>query len=52
VSLDADLEESRRLLGDETWELVRPDRPPPEDRLARGIPPEALGRVVGTLEAI
>jgi hypothetical protein len=47
-TLDADPDEARQVLGDETWELVRPDRPPQ----ARGIPPEALERVVGSLEAI
>jgi hypothetical protein len=52
VSLEASPEEARRALGDEAWELVRPDRPPPVDRQARGIPPEALGRVVDSLEAV
>jgi len=52
VSLDSEPERSRRILGDETWELVRPDRPSPADRLARGMQPEALSRVVDSLEAI
>ncbi len=52
VSLDGDPEGARRFLGDETWELVRRDRPPPEDRLARGLPPSALQRVVDSLEQI
>ncbi len=52
VSLDGDPESARRLLGDETWELVRKDRPPPEDRLARGLPPSALQRVVDSLDQI
>ena len=35
-----------------TWELVRPDRPPPEDRLARGHPAaRSSTRVVDALEA-
>lgn len=50
ISLDGDPQSARRLLGDETWELVRRDRPPPEDRLARGLPPSALQRVVNSLE--
>ena len=40
------------LVGEETWELVRPDRPAPEDRLARGISPQELDtrrRVAGAL---
>ena len=52
LTLDADPDEARQVLGDETWELVRPDRPAPSDRQARGIPPDALERVVSSLEAI
>ena len=52
VSLDGDPKGARRLLGDETWELVRRDRPPPEDRLARGLPPSTLHRVVDSLERL
>ena len=49
VSLDGDPEPARRLLGDETWELVRSDRPPPEDRLGRGLAPSTLRRAVDSL---
>ncbi|CAN5772585.1 hypothetical protein BH20ACT14_BH20ACT14_12380 [soil metagenome] len=52
LSLDGDSAQARRLLGEETWGEVRRDRLPPEDRLARGITPEALGRVVTSLERI
>ncbi|CAN5741643.1 hypothetical protein BH18ACT13_BH18ACT13_19260 [soil metagenome] len=52
VSLDGDAEKAREVLGEETWELVRGDRLPPEDRLARGLEPDALGRVVTSLERI
>ena len=52
VALDGDPQSARRLMGDETWELVRKDRPPPEDRLARGLAPSALHRVVDSLERI
>lgn len=52
VSLETQPEESRRILGDEAWQLIRPDRPAPEDRLARGVAPEELRRVVDSLEAI
>jgi hypothetical protein len=31
---------------------VRPDRPPPEDRLARGLPIEDLRRIVESLERL
>lgn len=52
ISLDADPEAARRVLGDETWDLVRRDRLPPEDRLARGIEPTDLRRVVESLERL
>lgn len=52
VSLDDDPEEALRLLGDETWALLRGDRLPPEDRQARGIPPDALQAAIDTLESV
>lgn len=33
---------ARDLLGDRLWELVRPDRPFPEDRQGPGVSPEDL----------
>ena len=52
LSLDGDAHQAREVLGEETWGLVRKDRPPPADRLARGMPPEALNRVVASLERL
>jgi hypothetical protein len=52
VSLEAHADTARAILGDEAWALVRPDRPAPQERLARGIPPRELERVVDALEAI
>jgi hypothetical protein len=52
VSLDGDADRARALVGEQTWELVRRDRPVPEDRLARGLPVQDLGRVVESLERI
>jgi hypothetical protein len=40
------------ILGEDAWALVRPDRPSPEDRLAKGASPAELDRVVAALEAI
>ena len=48
----ADGAAARSVRGDETWQLVRPDRPPPTYRLARGIPRAELERVVASLERI
>jgi hypothetical protein len=52
VSLDDQPESARRLLGDATWKLLEDDRPRPEDRRARGLPPDALRQVVESLERI
>jgi hypothetical protein len=52
VDLDREPARARAVLGDETWELVRPDREPPADRLARGLDPEVLVSTVESLEAI
>jgi hypothetical protein len=52
VSLAENTDTARAILGEETWELVRPDRPAPEDRLAKGIAPSELGKVVDALEAV
>jgi hypothetical protein len=52
VSLEARTDAARGILGEDAWALVRPDRPAPQDRLARGIPPSDLERVVDALEAI
>lgn len=52
IDLDGDPEAARRALGDEAWELVRPDREPPRERFGRGIEPAALGTVVSSLEAL
>jgi hypothetical protein len=52
VSLDEDPAAVRDVLGEATFELVRPDRLPPADRLGRGISPRDLGLVVDSLERI
>ena len=43
---------ARRLLGDETWELLRPDRPEPTDPNGAGISMRRLRAVVDTLERL
>lgn len=52
VSLDGAPERARGLVGETTWELVRSDRPPPEERLAPGLPVNDLRRVVESLERL
>jgi hypothetical protein len=52
VDLDRERERARELIGGEAWELVRPGRPPPSDRLAPGPPASHLSKVVEDLERI
>jgi len=44
-----DLAHARVLLGDDAWELLRPDRPAPADRSAPGLP---LRRIASVLDAV
>jgi hypothetical protein len=43
---------ARELLGDETFELLRPDRPAPADRSAPGLPLARVRAAVDTLERL
>lgn len=52
VDLDAEPGRARELVGAQAWELVRPLRPPPADRLAPGPPVSYLREVVTELERI
>ena len=52
IDLDGDPAAARQALGDEAWELVRSDRPVPDDRFGPGIDRAALHRVVASLEGI
>jgi hypothetical protein len=52
LALDGDPERARRALGEPAWELVRPERPPPADRQARGIAIRELRSVVESLERL
>lgn len=52
VDLDREHERARELIGGDAWELVRPGRPPPGDRLAPGPPASHLSKVVEELERI
>jgi hypothetical protein len=52
IELDGDPDAARHALGEETWQVVRADRPVPDDRFGPGIERESLRRVVAALEAI
>jgi hypothetical protein len=52
LSLDDDVTAARAVVGEETWELVRGDREPPELRYGPGIVAQELREVVASLERI
>ena len=52
LTLEGSPEVARRIFGAETWELLESEGSTPTDRQARGIPPDALARVVDSLERI
>ena len=43
---------AHELLGDELWELVRPDRPEPADRNGPGIPLREIAAAIEQLERV
>lgn len=52
VDLERRPDAARALLGEDTWELLRPDRPQPLDRNAPGISMRRLRDAVSTLESL
>jgi hypothetical protein len=45
-------EAARAVLGEDVWELLRPDRPEPTDRHGPGIPRERIAAVIERLESL
>jgi hypothetical protein len=52
VELDAEAPRARELMGREAWDVVRPDRRPPADRMAAGPTLAELELVVDELETL
>jgi hypothetical protein len=52
VRLDHDPERARELLGSDLWEIVRPERPRPEDPRAPGLASERLEQIIARLEEL
>jgi hypothetical protein len=52
IDLERDPDRAHAALGDDVWELVRPDRPQPTERHGSGIDEAQLGRVVAALERV
>jgi hypothetical protein len=51
LRLDED-PDAREALGEELWEIARPDRPPPEQRFTAGLDARSLGTAIERLEAL
>ena len=49
---DVSLANAHELLGDDAWDLLRPDRPAPEDRSAPGVPLPRIAALVETIERL
>jgi len=52
IDVERQPDRARELLGDDVWESVRPDCPPPPDPSAPGIPLRDVRRVVDALESL
>lgn len=52
IDITTQPEAARRVLGEETWALVRPDVEPPADRSGPGLDARRLRAVVTSLEAL
>ena len=52
IDLETQPDAARAELGEDAWEIVRPDRPAPVDRAARGADPASIDRALAELEAL
>jgi hypothetical protein len=52
LELERRPEAARALLGEDVWELLRPDRPPPADRHGPGVPRERVVAVIERVESL
>jgi hypothetical protein len=52
IDLDSEPERARLLLGDQLFDLVRGDRPPPEDRFGPGISLASVDELVRRMERL
>jgi hypothetical protein len=52
VELENRPDVARRLLGDEAWDYLRPDRPEPVDRHGAGLPRTTVAMLIERVEAL
>lgn len=52
IDLDRRPDAARALLGEDAWELLRPDRPEPENRHGPGVPRAEVAALVECVESL
>jgi hypothetical protein len=52
IELEHRPDAARSLLGDEAWELLRPDRPEPVDRRGPGLPRATIAMLIERVETL
>ena len=52
IELERRPEAARELLGEDAWELLRPDRPEPADRFDPGVPRDRVAAAIERVEAL
>jgi hypothetical protein len=52
IDLDRRPQAARALLGEDAWDLVRPDRPAPDDSHSPGVTLQQVRAAVDRLEAL
>jgi hypothetical protein len=52
IELERRPEAAEALLGEEVWELLRPDRPEPADRHGPGVPRASVAAVIERVESL
>jgi hypothetical protein len=52
VELERRPDAARELLGEDVWELLRPDRPEPADRFDPGVPRDEVAAVIERVESL
>ena len=52
IELDRRPEAARKMLGEEAWALLRPDRPEPADRFGPGVPRARVAALIERVESL
>ena len=52
IELERRPDAARELLGDDVWELLRPDRPEPADRFDPGVPRDLVTAAIERVESL